>query len=105
MAIDQTGRVSHFYIDEKNIVSYICNNLNDYDLGVAMAKRYNLPGAENIFKQQFQRLSSAGRNEEAMELAASSPQGILRNAETIALLKQLDGGKGLLQYFQLLLKR
>jgi clathrin heavy chain len=105
MAVDQTGRVSHFFVDDKNIVSYICNNLNDYDLGVSMAKRYNLPGAEGIFKQQFQRLTSAGRHEEAMELAASSPQGILRNAETIQLLKQLDGGKGLLQYFQLLLKR
>lgn len=105
VAVDQTGRVSHFFVEEKQIVSYICNQLNDYDLGVQMAKRYNLPGAEGIFKQQFQRLVSGGRNEEAMELAASSPQGILRNAETIQLLKQLDGGKALLQYFQMLLKR
>lgn len=25
MAVDQTGRVSHFFVDEKNIVPYICN--------------------------------------------------------------------------------
>ena len=99
------GRVSHFFVDEKNIVSYVCNNLNDYDLGVQMAKRYNLPGAENLFKQQFQRLIQANRLDEAMELAAQSPQGILRNMETINLLKNMDGGKGLLQYFQMLLKR
>ena len=105
LAVDQTGRVSHFFVDEKNIVSYVCNNLNDYDLGVQMAKRYNLPGAENLFKQQFQRLIQANRLDEAMELAAQSPQGILRNMETINLLKNMDGGKGLLQYFQMLLKR
>ena len=70
-----------------------------------MAKRHNLPGAEGIFKQQFQRLMQAGRTEEAMELAAGSPQGILRNLETIQQLKQIDGGKGLLQYFQNLLKK
>jgi len=105
MAVDQTGRVSHFFVDEKNIVPYICNQLNDYELGVQMAKRHNLPGAEGIFKQQFQRLMQSGRTEEAMALAAESPQGILRNMETINLLKQIDGGKGLLQYFQNLLKK
>ena len=103
--MDQTGRVSHFFVDDKNIVSYVCNNLGDYDLGVQMAKRYNLPGAENLFKQQFTRLIQANRLDEAMELAASSPQGILRNMETINLLKNMDGGKGLLQYFQMLLKK
>lgn len=105
MAVDQTGRVSHFFVDEKNIVTYVCNNLNDYDLGIQMAKRYSLPGAENLFKQQFQRLVQAGRMDEAMELAAASPGGALRNMETINLLKGMDGGKGLLQYFQLLLKK
>lgn len=105
VSVDQTGRVSHFFVDEKNIVPFICNQMNDYDLGVQMAKRYNLPGAENIFKQQFQRLMQAGKHEEAMDLAASSPQGILRTIETIQQLKQIDGGKGLLQYFQNLLKK
>jgi len=105
MTIDQTGRVCHFFVDTKNIVPYICNTLNDYELGVQLAKRHNLPGAEGIFKQQFQRLMGSNRLDEAMELAASSPQGILRNMETVQLLKGLEGGKPLLQYFQLLLKR
>ena len=58
MAVDQTGRVSHFFVDEKNIVPYICNQLNDYELGVQMAKRHNLPGAEGIFKQVRSQTSS-----------------------------------------------
>lgn len=104
VAVDQTGRVSHFFVDEQNIVGYICNTMNDYDLGVALAKRFNLPGAENIFVQQFTRMMQANRHQEAMELAAGSPQGILRTMDTINALKAIPGGQGLLQYFQMLLK-
>jgi clathrin heavy chain len=105
VTVDQSGRVAHFFVDEQNIVSYICNAMNDYELGVGLATRYNLPGAENIFQQQFTRLMQGQRHQEAMELAATSPQGILRNAETINALKAIPGGQGLLQYFQMLLKK
>jgi len=109
VSIDQNGRMSHFYVDDKNIVNFICQTLNDYDLGVQMAKRYNLPGAENIFKEQFARLMQSGRYQEAMELAAASPQNTLRTVETINMFKQLPTPPGqsspLLAYFSLLLKR
>ena len=62
MAVDQTGRVSHFFVDEKNIVPYICNQLNDYELGVQMAKRHNLPGAEGIFKQVRSQLAPCAQS-------------------------------------------
>src|SRR5688572_14278272 len=68
------GRVTHFYMDEKTVVKFVCDNMNDYDLGVALARRYNLQGAENIFKQQFGRLMQASKLEEAMNLAVTSPQ-------------------------------
>lgn len=107
-AIDQTGRMSWFYVDKQNIVPYICSQLNDYDLGVQMAKRYNLPGAESIFQQQFYRLMQSGRVADAIELAISSPQGVLRNAETINAFKNAPVNAGeqspLLQYFSALLK-
>jgi clathrin heavy chain len=70
-----------------------------------MARRYNLPGAGDIFKSQFTRLMQASRLEEAMQLAATSPQGILRTVDTINALKQHGQGQGLLQYFQLLLQQ
>jgi len=109
VSIDQNGRMSHFYVDDKNIVSYICHTLGDFDLGIAMAKRNNLPGAENLFKEQFARLMQSGRVQEAMELAAASPQNSLRTAETIQLFKTLPTQPGqsspLLAYFSLLLKR
>jgi len=105
VAVDQKGRVMHFYVDDKNIVNYICTVMNDLELGIQLAKRFNLGGAERFFKEQFTRLMGAQRTQEAMELAASSPQGILRTVETINALKAVPGGQGLLQYFQLLLKK
>jgi len=109
VSIDQTGRMSHFYVDENNVVNYICQVLNDYDLGVAMARRYNLSGAEDIFKQQFARLMQSGRHQEAMELAAASPKGALRTLDTINQFKAVPPPAGgtapLLAYFSLLLKK
>lgn len=109
-AIDQNGRMSHFFVDEANIVPFVTQNLKDLGLGVEMAKRYNLPGAEQIFVQQFERLMSSQQYQQAMELAANSPQGILRTTDTIARFKQIPNMPGqssspLLQYFTLLLKK
>jgi len=104
VTIDPTGRVQQFFVDTQAIVPYICTQLQDFDLGVSLAKRYDLPGAGDIFKQQFDRMMQGGRYQEAIELVASSPQGILRNNETINALRDIQGGQILLQYFQLLLK-
>jgi clathrin heavy chain len=105
VSVDQKGRVAHFFVDEAAIVPYIVNTLNDADLGMSMAARYNLPGADGFFKQQFQRLMAQGDHGGAINLAASSPQGILRTIETINALKQTPNGAGLLQYFKMLLSK
>jgi clathrin heavy chain len=104
IAVDRTGKVSHFFIDEKSCVPYVTTVMNDLDLAVSMARRYNLPGAENIFKKLFQKYMQTGRHDDAMQLAADSPKGSLRTAETIhALRTGTPNGSGLLTYFQLLL--
>jgi hypothetical protein len=74
VAVDQSGRVSHFAIDRKAIVPFIVQQMQDLELGIQMAKRYDLEGAGVYFKQQFDRLMQTQRFQEAMELAASSPQ-------------------------------
>jgi clathrin heavy chain len=107
-AIDQNGRMARFYVEEKNIVSYVCSVLKDFDTGVGMAKRYNLPGAENAIVEQFNQLMNQQRYSEAMQCAAESPQGVLRTADTINRFKQIpaDGASPpILQYFSMLLKR
>ncbi|KAK6939627.1 hypothetical protein RJ641_029158, partial [Dillenia turbinata] len=58
--------------------------LNNLELAVNLAKRGNLPGAENLVVQRFQELFAQMKYKEAAELAAESPQGILRTPDTVA---------------------
>lgn len=34
VTVDQGGRVAHFFVDTQNVVNYICQVLNDFDLGI-----------------------------------------------------------------------
>lgn len=104
VAIDQKGAVRSFVVDTNGIVNYLATTLNDPELAIALAKRHGLGGADQMFKSQFARLMQANRLDEAMQLAASSPNGCLRTAETVNALRSVNGGQGLLQYFQMLLK-
>lgn len=54
------------------------------ELAVNLAKRGNLPGAENLVLQRFQELFAQMKYKEAAELAADSPQGVLRTPDTVA---------------------
>jgi len=75
-------------IDENTIVSYICTQLNDYDLAIKFATKNNLRGAEELVTAQFNQLFQQGRYKEAAQVCADSPQGMLRSAQTI----QVSGG-------------
>jgi len=56
------------------MVPFVSQQLNNLDLALSMAKRGNLPGAEGLIAQQFERLFAAGQHKEAAECAAESPQ-------------------------------
>jgi clathrin heavy chain len=56
------------------MVPFVSQQLNNLDLALTMAKRGNLPGAEGLIVQQFERMYSAGQYKEAAECAADSPQ-------------------------------
>jgi clathrin heavy chain len=79
------------------------------ELAVNLAKRGNLPGAENLVVQRFQELFSQLKYKEAAELAAESPQGILRTPDTVAKFQSVPVQPGqtspLLQYFGTLLTK
>lgn len=109
VTIDQNGRMLLFTIDEENIVPYITQKLQDYDLGVKMAARYNLSGAENVFQSQFEKLMADGNHSAAAKLAADAPKGVLRTMETMKRFQEVQAQSGqpapVLQYFSLLLKK
>jgi clathrin heavy chain len=83
-AINRRGQVLHATVNDATVVPFVSGQLNNLELAVNLAKRANLPGAENLVVQRFQELFSQTKYKEAAELAAESPQGLLRTPETVA---------------------
>ncbi|XP_024023044.1 clathrin heavy chain 1 [Morus notabilis] len=108
-AINRRGQVLLATVNEQTIVPFVSGQLNNLELAVNLAKRGNLPGAENLVVQRFQELFAQTKYKEAAELAAESPQGILRTPDTVAKFQSVPVQTGqtppLLQYFGTLLTR
>ena len=51
--LDRSGRVALFHVDRDTYVQYITNQLGNPKLGVMIATRYDLPGADSIFKNRL----------------------------------------------------
>ncbi len=103
-----TGKVLKFFLEKKNVVRFICDTMKDLEFGLKMATRYNLPGADHLFQKQFNAFLNQRRFQEAVELTANSPQGVLRTMETMQCFKQLPpiaGQPATSYYFNLLLKK
>uniref|UniRef100_A0A7M4DYS9 Clathrin heavy chain n=1 Tax=Crocodylus porosus TaxID=8502 RepID=A0A7M4DYS9_CROPO len=94
-------------VEEDNIVNYATNVLQNPDLGLRMAIRSNLAGAEELFARKFNTLFAQGSYSEAAKVAASAPKGILRTSDTIRKFQSVPAQPGqaspLLQYFGILL--
>lgn len=103
------GQVLLGTVNEDALVPFVSQQLQNLDLAMAIAKRGNLPGAEGLVVQQFQRLYAGGQYKEAAELAADSPQGALRTKETIESFKRVPAQPGqtspLLVYFGTILTK
>jgi len=109
LGIDRKGRLLLVNVDDQTIVSYISSTIGNYEVAIKLASRANLPGAEDLFTNQFNKLFQQGMYKEAAKVAADSPQGILRTQRTIQLFQQLPAVPGqpppLLQYFGVLLEK
>ncbi|CAL0315619.1 unnamed protein product [Lupinus luteus] len=108
-AINRRGQVLLATVNEATIVPFVSGQLNNLELAVNLAKRGNLPGAEELVVQRFQELFAQTKYKEAAELAAESPRGILRTPDTVAKFQSVPVQAGqtppLLQYFGTLLTR
>merc|ERR1719261_1398659 len=106
---NRKGQVLCVTVDEANIVPYICKQLNNYPLALKLAVRNNLPGAEQLFGQQFNQLMNAQDYKGAAKLAADSPQQVLRTPETIQRFQAAPAAPGqpspILTYFGMLLEK
>ena len=79
IGVNRKGQVLTVGVAEQNIIPYILNTLSNTSLAVKLASRANLPGADDLYLQQFRQLFAAGNYGEAAKVAANSPRVYLLN--------------------------
>ncbi|KAG1708834.1 hypothetical protein DVH05_022455 [Phytophthora capsici] len=109
LGITRRGQLLHFAINKTKLVPYVVNTLRDSQLALALATRLDLPGAEELYFTEFNRLVSVNDIQGAARLAAASPQGALRTPQTIQRFQNMPAQPGqpqpILQYFSVLLEK
>ena len=108
-AINRSGKVLLVDVNTSALVPFVRGTLQNLELALALAQRGNLPGAEALVLPRFEQLFAAGDFKAAAEVAADSPQGLLRTRETVAKFAAAPAAAGatspLLQYFGTCLSR
>ena len=109
VGINRKGQVLSVSVDENTVIPYLLQNPANSGLAVKLASRAGLPGADNLYQNQFEQLFAQGQYSEAAEVAANSPRGFLRTPETINRFKSAPQQAGqlsvILQYFGKLLDK
>jgi len=109
IGINRKGQVLSVSVDDATIIPYLLQNPANATLAVKLASRAGLPGADDLYRQQFETLFAQGNYGEAAKVAANSPRGFLRTAETINRFKSVSHTGGqlsvILQYFGMLLDK
>jgi clathrin heavy chain len=109
VGVNRKGQVLSVSVDEATIIPYLLQNPANSALAVKLASKAGLEGADNLYSNQFEQLLNAGNYVEAAKLAANSPRGFLRTAQTIERFKNIPAAPGqlsvILQYFGMLLDK
>lgn len=109
VGINRKGQVLFVTIDETTVIPYLLQNPANTEIAIKLASRAGLPGADDLYSRQFDQLFNSGNYLEAAKIAANSPRGFLRTAETIEKFKRLPAQPGqmafTLQYFGMLLDK
>ena len=109
VGINRKGQVLAVSVDENTIIPYLLQSPGNNALALKLASNAGLPGADNLYAQQFEQLYASGQYQEAAKVAANSPRGFLRTPQTTARFQGLPAqGGGLtphLQYFGILLDK
>ena len=103
-----TGQVMLSTLNAEALVPYIRTTLRNQSLALKLASRLGLAGADDVYKEEFDKLVAAGNVEGAAEMAATSPGTVLRNAETIAMFQRMPSTGGqppVMKYFSTVMKR
>eukprot|EP00928_Gymnodinium_smaydae_P000827 TRINITY_DN1030_c0_g1_i3.p1 TRINITY_DN1030_c0_g1~~TRINITY_DN1030_c0_g1_i3.p1 ORF type:complete len:1741 (-),score=474.00 TRINITY_DN1030_c0_g1_i3:126-5348(-) len=110
--VNRSGQAMSVSINEPAIVGYIMNQLvqisNRQEIAFNLAKRFGLPGADEIFQRQFSQYFASGDYKNAALVAAQCKSGLLRTPQTIQQFKSVQAAPGqsspILHYFSTLLE-
>lgn len=109
IGVNRKGQVLSVSVDDHTIIPYLLQNPANGALALKLASRAGLPGADNLYQQQFENLCAQGNFQEAAKIAANSPRGFLRTPQTIERFKNVPQTSGqlsvILQYFGILLDK
>ncbi|OQS04982.1 clathrin heavy chain [Thraustotheca clavata] len=108
LGITRRGQLLQFSINQQKLVPYVVGTLRDSQLALQLATRLNLPGAEELYFTEFNRLVGMNDVQGAARLAAVSPQGVLRTPQVIQRFQQMPAQPGqplpVLQFFSICLE-
>jgi len=112
--VNRKGVVQTVTVNEHTLVQYIMNSLahlpNRQDIAFTLARRFGLPGCDDLFLQQFQQAFARGDYKGAAKIAAQAKSGSIRSSDTIQQFKNVQNPPGqpgpspILQYFSTLLE-
>ncbi|KAK8792774.1 hypothetical protein WA158_004938 [Blastocystis sp. Blastoise] len=104
----QKGQVLKVSMNEDNLIPFVLNTLKQQQLALELATRLGLPGADDIFRAQFENAMQRGDFKSAAKIAYSSPPGVLRTESTLRRLQSMSAMPGqqapFLQYVSTLLE-
>ena len=71
----RNGAVLQISVNEATLVPYVVNTLRDSALAIQLAARLNLPGADDLYMSEFNRMLASNDVAAAARLAGESPNG------------------------------
>lgn len=74
ICMNSIGNISSVSVNREVLVPYVLTALHEEKLAMQIARRADLPGAEYLFLEHFQRYMFSGEFKEAATLAANSPR-------------------------------
>lgn len=109
MGVNRKGQVLLMSVNPDNVVRYVREKLGDDELAFGLASRNGFVGAETGFADAFEDAMDEGEIQRAAQMAAESPDGFLRTAQTITRFRSLPatdaGVPAVLVYFQTCMDR
>ena len=101
-----------FQVNETSIINYVSNSLPQLasraEIAFTLARRFGLPGADELFQRQFNQAFASGDYKGAATVEAQCKSGLLRTPQTIPQFKSAQAPPGqpspILHYFITLLE-